>query len=1084
MDREDRQARPDTTGVPPEAQRATPAEKQGAGDQVPQGVSLSPGDIVVPDDAADLDREPHFELEDYPESIDGTARAKLHESQVAPLIAVARGYTTIRPSDAKEFTARVCPVDLDAKTAATRRRQVNTALEVGDAMAMPWYAADDVINARTARAPETIVQIRPAKAIATGTVNNRGQDEAKKYDLLAGSATPVDMHPSQPPEWAADTAVRIVFTEGIIKADSAMTAMLLAHGSTPEDLLVDRPEGETAEDRVRAARIDAHRKLRRLLRDVPTRERTLFLAAVGVGNWRGPSWGSINLKGGRDFRIAFDGDMTRNLDVWKQTDRLWRQVENKGATPSIVDLTMAAADDPTAKKLGLDDYFGIPRLSCWGEILSGRLTVMPPRPDGGGTEGEWRVHPDTGATVQEWIVPNEDGAEPFWMDVLSYGARVKSMTTRTGVSEQDLKNGRLSTHTNASSEDRLVELEFTWNEGSDEECGIVTGNFELLQQTPANWTRYANAVIPDGIGLRHDWPPRNKAGEKFTQAIKMHRSDEVMRQRVWDSMGWVPGVGDEEPAFVIGNQMFPITPTDEPTIRPGVTSDTLHGAERFGLPDLDVTPDQEGFADYAFEIIRDVADALLGRIDGVPATHQAIQRPEYGAVILMAGLRPLVPVAPRMTVYLAGPPGKGKSYLAGCAMSFFQREPGGFAEGTLPGSAEDSVASTEHALSRAPIWVMDDLAPKQDKRAAQRQADIVDQVIRAVHNGQSRGRMQKGGDGNFQQRQREVPRAMLLVTGEMAPSVSSIRQRSIILNMDGSALGPMQYKSLAPLDEMRDDTNLFAKLSRIGLEAMISVARRTSWRDLLAIVRDVYETTEADISKDGTGSRRAAKVVADLSRSIAVLRAIQEEFFDDHEVYADYVEELCRELMRHAASTVADANRDSALNTPGVRLLDVLIRTLRAGNAHILNPSKPDAPPLVGGNEEALSNQMLGWVGGAPKSHSKPIGHLYGEDHDGEPLVMIDVSSAFAVASQYGSDQIGEGASGASLWASAWDSGVLDPGSRMRARNGKNQFWHYCQVRLPNSSRLSAAPIRLAKLLGREPLVPGQFIEEKEGEIE
>lgn len=1035
-----------------------------------------PSDFSIPDDAADLDREPTFAKSDYPESITGSALDKIHESQVAPLVAVARGYQTIRPSDRDAFVTRVTADGCDKKTAATRRRQVTTALDLGDAMAMPWYAADDVVAAASARTAETIVQLRPARPVSTGKVDKYGNAESKKYDLLAGSMTPVDMHPSQPPEWSSDTTVQVLFTEGIIKADSAMTAMLLDAGIDPEDLMAPRGEGDTAELRAADTRRRAHAELRKMLRALPRAQRTLFLAAVGVGNWRGGSWSSIVLKDGRDVRIAFDGDMARNADVWKQTNRLWKHFESKGAQPSIVDLTMAAADDPSMKKLGLDDYFGIPRLSHWKDIISGQLTEMPARPEVAGRKDEWRIEPEQGLITERYVVPEGDDGEPYWTPVLSFGARVVSVTTLTGVSEDEVADGELD-HRDAEDPNTVrVEIEFRWRDGDQIEQATVVGNSAILEQTPTNWEKGASARIPSKLRRLPEWPPRYQQGDKFMQALKANRFEETISSTMWDTMGWVPAAGDDSPAFVIGGEAFTVDGTDASSVRPGVTNHVLPGADRFGLPDLDVSPGEEGFAQYAHDLLKKVSDVFLGRMEGVAPAAQAFQRPEYGAVVFLTGLRPLLPIAPRFTVYLYGPPSKGKSYVAGCAMSFYQHRPGGFKEGSLPGTAEDSTAATEHALSRVPIWVMDDVSPKQDRRAADHQVTVIEGMMRAVFNGATRARMQIR-DGEMSQRARAVPRATFMITGEMEPSTASIRQRSILLNMDGSALGSQELNALAPLDEMRNVTNEMALLARVGLEAMLAQVRRVGWEEFYSRVAVTMSDLEMDLTVDKSTPRRAVRIVSDLVAATAVIQAISEEFFDGvDESFEDHADLLCRQLQDLASRVVTVAHEEHRTSTPGVMLMRAVIQSLRTGDAYIASGSGTESPPMSGGsdgsaNSAAMTNSMLGWAGGAPRSHGRQIGWLHGEDADGEPLVLLEVSTAFDVAMNRNSRLAGgHGSSPASVWQSAWDSGVpSDRWSRAKRKGGGTH--HYAQVRLPNNARPSVVPVRLSKLIEQEPLV-------------
>src|SRR5699024_7987292 len=81
-------------------------------------------------------------------------------------------------------------------------------------------------------------------------------------------------------------------------------------------------------------------------------------------------------------------------------------------------------------------------------------------------------------------------------------------------------------------------------------------------------------------------------------------------------------------------------------------------------------------------------------------------------------------------------------------------------------------------------WVSDDLAPSPDRNQASREEASMGDLIRSIHNGVGKRRM------NADMTAREVnnPRALLIVTAENEPSVSSVGDRMIMLKFGEGVL--------------------------------------------------------------------------------------------------------------------------------------------------------------------------------------------------------------------------------------------------------------------------------------------------------
>jgi hypothetical protein len=138
-----------------------------------------------------------------------------------------------------------------------------------------------------------------------------------KYEPPAGTRMLLDMHP-RARAWMGNPRVPLLITEGVRKADSALTAALLAHTEL------------------------------------------CTVAVAGVSTWRGRNehggltaladWEGIALN--RDVFIVYDSDAIIKADVRSQEKRLAKFIEAKKGKVKIIRLPHSAKD----KKVGLDDY--------------------------------------------------------------------------------------------------------------------------------------------------------------------------------------------------------------------------------------------------------------------------------------------------------------------------------------------------------------------------------------------------------------------------------------------------------------------------------------------------------------------------------------------------------------------------------------------------------------------------------------------------------------------------------------------------------------------------------------------------------
>lgn len=1049
---------PSATPPPPAADATPPAPED----------SDTTDQLNVPDSLGGVLR---FDKPDYPTAISGSGAGKLVDSQVSPLVAAARGYESVTAADLPELTKRASDIETPDRTKRLRGEQVREALQ-SDALVMPWYAADAVLAAGEQMPGESLLQLRPAEPIHTGRTDDSGKPIVKKYDNLAGADTVVDVHPATPPEWFSDTTIPIIFTEGIIKADSALTALLLEAGYTSGDLIA--PE----ESDFGATRSMARTQMRAMMRDLTESRRFIMLAAVGVGNWQGASsrWTSVKLKS-RRFHVAFDGDMARNRNVWNQTNKLWNYATRRSANVSLIDL--ASDSETMTGQLGLDDFFGVGGEHTFDSVISRLASALPPRP-GNDDEfaGAWRITAD-GCTTEECVESKGDNGEMnlHWERRLNYGARVKSMYSLTNPQATDTELGHYDKHMAVQHDQTRVEIEFSWRSKltGEVETAIVTGLGNLLEQTPVNWSRFGKATIPQNLAIHPEWPPRQKTAEMFCSTFKANRADEIEHAFAWDAMGWLPG--RDAPVFIVGDEVYSVDDSED-SIRPGVSDLQVSSAGRYGLPDPGFDMDDPSAEDSVADLLREVSGLFLGKVPGLPVERQPFRRTDYGAVLFLAGIRPLIPYSPRFSLYLYGPPQKGKSYAAGCVLAFWQKEAGAFGEGKLPGSAADTFASTEYTLSRVPIWLMDDVSPKQSTRAAEQQATAVEDLLRAMFNNASKNRMQIK-DGDMMARPTSPPRALFMVTGEMEPATPSIRQRILLMSMDGSVFGEGK-EVLDPMREMREQTNAAARLNRLMLDAVLDDIRShpEGWKGYRHDVIDRVASLRTGFSDqmDVADATRPAQKAADLSLSIMALEALSAKWFSKNS-NRKMVNDLIADLLQHVSTVALESYLDQKFDTEGVRLMEGVVSLLRTGVAHIVNPVAPARPPLNAPNSE-MSNLQLGWSGTDPKPQSTMIGSLYTRDRDeGDALVLLDTSEAFRLVAARRPDLIPRATSPSTAWHSVWNSSipVEDEWSRPKSKSGARK--HFVQVTMPQGNRASVIPVSLKKILGSEPMVDHGVLE-------
>ena len=361
-----------------------------------------------------------WRAKDYSPLVTGSGAMKLSKSGVAPLVAAARGYESVAEEQAKDFAKRRGIPDARSKKGS---QFLQSFRDDGDALVMPWYSVEAIkLNAGEidAGAP-TSLQLRPQ--------NPRTNDAGRpvKYEFLIGDDTILDYHPSLTRDWVRQSS-RTMIAEGLLKGDSALTALLRANGITDEEL--ELTEGDSR-------RIAALHRLHALLNRIPQEERVAIISVAGVGNWRNnPEWTSVNLKD-RETIIAFDGDVTTNWNVWNMAKQLFDYIElKKKGQPKLISIghntkfLPALAEDP---HMGLDDFFHA--IGTWADLDEMIMPELPQRPgrDEVNEEGVWRVTPD--GTAVEGMVMKDERLQ--WVRQIGIGGRIKEfVTTRSATFEE------------------------------------------------------------------------------------------------------------------------------------------------------------------------------------------------------------------------------------------------------------------------------------------------------------------------------------------------------------------------------------------------------------------------------------------------------------------------------------------------------------------------------------------------------------------------------------------------------------------------------------------------------------------------
>jgi hypothetical protein len=978
---------------------------------------------------------PGWPFADYANVVAGPGAEKLADSSVAPLVAAARGYRHVEDADIRQLQAAL---KLGQANTAAYRNVVQTLEKGGGAMLMPRYLPDVAARYREGSGAAPFIstaEFRPVYAI--DDPNRPGK--VMKYRGIASRRAIMDVHPATPPEWFDHTPLTVI-TEGVIKGDAGMTALLRHAGVSDDDLAA-----------VPATQAEAMDRLRALLRAVPAEQQALIISLGGVANGHSnPEWSDFVLKG-RAVWLAFDGDVRTNRNVHSQAGQIWRKLADKGAKPMWLDLSVVRGDGGQRQQTGLDDYLS--KIGPWRTLLSHLKPALPERPaksHDDADRGDWRITED-GLRAEErvaWTDPSTGATVLVWKPRIAIGGRIKSIVASRLASDAELATATISddepAHVN-------VEVEVAWfdEEAESRRTAVITGPAVMLAEPPSEWHRSrVKATIPAAVLCLESWPPPMQ----WLEAAKSHRRSEIERTTQWEHMGWVPTVSPGEPAFVVGRQAVASNGFTDRAV-PGVTDRDLEGANMFGVSD-------PGSDDALREAIGAVLDTYLA----------AWTDPRHAAAIMALGLRPTVPLVCETPAAFIGPQGTAKSWSAAADMAFWQPTPNTWSPKRLPGSASDTVTSAELAVSRTPIWVIDDLAPGPDARAENRAADALNKILRSVHNrtGKRRATATMGTMETF------VPRAVVIVTAENNRFTGSVESRYILLSFAKGALDDEGMQQLVWLNEETTKASMitfaairmFASFEILAMPdpgdptRMIPFPAR-SWEAVLDVLKEQKSqfAEQARAAFPGATPREWG-VAADICLGLYPLEMLCRLLG-----LPDRAEQV-RSLYALIISLTGEHVASQRERTPGASLLEAIRSVLAAGQAHIASGEATASTPIVGQQNSNLTASMLGWQpdsNGGMRATGSAIGYLV-KTADDDPIVMLDSRNAFNVAAKNNRDLIMFGQTALQAWTSVWSEGLAceDAYTRQKTPNGALRQTVRASV---GGNSISGIPVRLSVLL-------------------
>ena len=916
-----------------------------------------------------------FRPEDYFFMPDGESKNKLISSAVAPLVALARGYE-VATKDNKEKIEQ----DFDIKS-PTHKRQLEESL-IGEALMMPWYGIHKAERwlQKGEDASFTTYQIRPSVPIS------KADDSMKtlKYVNPARRPTTIDVHPGISLGTFTKPA-KIYITEGILKADSLLTAWM-KHTFFPEwDFKI---EPETTPAMARIAIKNHFQKTHEKGEDI------LILSLVGVNNWAKCSEEFLSLYShDAEIVIAFDADMSTNLQVWNAARRLADKMRKRSKKVSFLHLPRE-----TGEKAGIDDFFA--QGKTYSDLLQYETSEMPPRPVIEGEklyrQGQWRLNED-GTQILEML--EDGGLNAPAKIVANYGAKIKNLKLCRFPLDEEMESGLLDEDKDAKSDPEAVcDIEFKYKRNNEIITGHVYGTYsQTIALPPASWAKSGAIIENSVLESSSGWNP----SPKLSQMLASENIEDREYITTWKRMGWVPdGEGNLE--FLCGRQRISAD---------GIYDD---GKQYHTVDD---------WTGELFSLAK--TNNLNADIDRLREVflENTWSKKEYGPLMLSVMLAPAIPQVGnggRAVPYFCGEPKSGKTWSASALMGGW----GNFRLGEAVGSAADTRAATRVIASRIPIWLIDDLAASTSVRKFEQQAATIEEIVRSSFNNAAYKKM--GVDHELAEDPK--PYALLLITAEIESNINSIASRVLMIPCRKGML-----KNLNDMEDLIDDKISQKVIGEFIRWICLLMFRYRGWKILAEELKKLYKKCEKiaqeEIQKNlplilEGDTVRPAKAIAPYMAVLHLFNVFALEKRND-KLVKDFTDiyPTSEAQIRLIAKVQARAQEEREKNTLGKSLLLAVSQAMRSGKAYVTSLSNAGEIP----DFTAVDPTELGWRpngNGGFSANGTKIGQLAFVDEDKKPILLLIADDAFRVAQSGNRELLPTGTSKNSAWQAVWDENL------------------------------------------------------------
>jgi hypothetical protein len=939
---------------------------------------------------------------------------KLADSGIAPLVAAARSYRTLNADNCMEQTKAM---GVRSTTKQGHRLKMMCGVPGRDALQLPWYTATSIQSASASGLPPVpfTFQIRPQ----VPQMNNGWPVE---YESIDEGGLPIGVHPATPASWI-DTTPVIMIVEGMMHADSVLTAQLWAGGVASEALAYT---GDDSLERLRA-----------LMESIAPAQRVLIVEVADLRTLRGEiaAFREIKLRG-REAWIVPNSDPATERGLRSAAGKLARALSEKGKMEPVRFANLSVTDeDGDIAWVPVSDY--MTRHNGWAGLTEGLEDDLWSAPEGTEKEiaGAVRVASD-GCSVERYSAlrdgPGGTTGSHVWTKEVELGGYITALEDHRQPTEREVRTGVFDTKARAhNADDSMVEVKVSWAAHGAVHSALVKGPVTILSYPPEDWVRQ-KAMIPTDL-LRHpSWPPRAAKGQAWLAAVKAHRSAETTQRTSWEQMGWVPVEGGE-PVFLIGDQI--LGEISDGAAVCGIDERDVPTMPMFGIGDmLEGDLDDPEYRETVRKDFRDVIDAYI--------TSGAWTEKGTAALVLGAALRPVIPLRPRATVFLWGPKGKGKSWTAKTMMYFWARRRANWQD-QLPGSAKDTVAYIEHCVARTPIWVVDDLAPSPVKRQAESEDGKLADLTRSIFNNATKGRM----NADMSSRKVNKPIAQLVITAENELTTPSAKERLIPAYLGHGKLS-VSKEPTTRLNTMSKEDGTQARFTSHLLRYVRHKATTTpgGWEAYYGRLEDMRSTVQGQAEKimsrmgATAGSlERTSSLAADILITFELLDLFAREL--DMEDEFTKVFHIKDGIGMDLITLVCNAHVENLRSSPGTSLVRALSALLASGGAHVISGQDPSKPPIQGTDaDESMANHRLGWSAGNGQDGAlRPNGPTIGTVvmKGGQQVIAFHSETAFARAQEAYPKLIQHGQGTGSAGASVWDEGLTPSVVARRTVNGK-----------------------------------------------